>query len=60
MQTEMLDKLYLEGSQFTKARTKRELELEDALKNMLWVFDRRLEIGMVGRETCDVMKQEWF
>ena len=53
MQTETLDKLYLEWSQFTTARTSREIALEDAIKNMLFVFDRALEPGMVGRTTCD-------
>lgn len=32
METETLDKLYLEWSQFTKARTSRELELLEACK----------------------------
>ena len=31
MKTETLDKLYLEWSQFTKAKTKRELDLEKLL-----------------------------
>lgn len=32
MQTETLDRLYLEWSQFTKAKTRRELELEKAIE----------------------------
>ena len=38
MQTETLDKLYLEWSQFTKARNKRELLLLEALSEIhkLW------------------------
>ena len=32
LHTETLDKLYLEWSQFTKARTQRELELAEALQ----------------------------
>ena len=34
METETLDKLYLEWSQFTKAKTKRELQLEAALRKI--------------------------
>jgi hypothetical protein len=35
MDTETLDKLYLEWSQFTRARTLREIELLDALRIIL-------------------------
>lgn len=34
MQTETLDKLYLEWSQFTKAKTARELYLESLIKEI--------------------------
>ena len=36
MTTETLDKLYLEWSQFTKARTSREIAMENALR---WVLN---------------------
>ena len=36
MDTETLDKLYLEWSQFTKARTRRELAMERALR---WIVN---------------------
>jgi hypothetical protein len=34
METETLDKLYLEWSQFTKARTRRELSMQAALSEI--------------------------
>jgi len=34
MQTETLDRLYLEWSQFTKARTERELHLEKLIREI--------------------------
>ncbi len=37
MQTETLDRLYLEWSQFTKAKTHKELYLETTLKNALHI-----------------------
>lgn len=36
METETLDKLYLEWSQFTKARNKREIEARYAIKQALY------------------------
>lgn len=35
METEIIDKLFLELSQFTKAKTKRELELEEEIEEVL-------------------------
>ena len=35
METEIIDKLFLELSQFTSAKSKRELELESVIKNAL-------------------------
>ncbi|MCI5045463.1 MAG: hypothetical protein MRY72_12260 [Aquisalinus sp.] len=39
MQTETLDKLYLEWSQYTGARTGREIALAGALEQLLNYFD---------------------
>jgi hypothetical protein len=42
MTTETLDKLYLEWSQFTNARTAREIGLLDFIKNIAGLDDRYL------------------
>lgn len=53
MNTETLDKLYLEWSQFTKAKTEREIELTNALSmiqkkaNEAWDRDTALFINQV-------------
>lgn len=38
METENIDKLFLELSQFTKAKTKRELELEAKLQQIVTIL----------------------
>lgn len=43
METEIIDKLYLELSQFTSARTKRERELEELLCSACAIAERRGE-----------------
>lgn len=40
MQTEMIDKLYLELSQFTKAKTRREMELESLIARLCETGER--------------------
>lgn len=40
METETIDKLYLELSQISSAKTRRELELEKALRQTLTVNER--------------------
>ena len=39
METETLDKIYLEYSQFTSAKTNRELELEACIRSSLAIKD---------------------
>jgi len=68
MELEIVDKLFLELSQFTTAKTKRELELEDLLKsarciaqrygdNTNWeLFDARLANAGIGSVTSRVFK----
>jgi len=41
MNTETLDKLYLEWSQFTHARTSREIEMAQALSKLVAILDSR-------------------
>lgn len=48
MQTETLDKLFLEWSQFTKARTARELALEKALRGLLDRYTGLVNCGDCG------------
>lgn len=55
IETQQIDMLFLELSQFTKAKTKREIELEYALE------DARLFANVVecwGRSDCEIYKHE--
>ena len=52
METELLDKLFLELSQVTSARTKRELELIDDVEDL-----RKALVGIVGAETREDLMQ---
>jgi len=38
-QTEQIDKLFLELSQFTTAKTAREIKLEEVLNELLYIFE---------------------
>ena len=54
METETIDRLYLELSQVTTAKTKREIELEqeiERLRDILRIDNGRLEIRM---SYCDI------
>ena len=53
METETINKLFLELSQITTAKTKRELELEDAIKTALSISTLWLPKGEVKPEHWD-------
>ena len=60
MDTETLDKLYLEWSQFTKAKTKHEIYLESTLNNALHMCETRTlgDVMSFLRAVCKDLKQD--
>ena len=58
METETLDKIYLEWSQFTLARTPREIKLKQALENLLDVFER-CESGYPPEAEVRFLARDW-
>lgn len=63
METETLDKIYLEWSQFTNARTNRELKLIDALNqiqrqaNKNWGRDEAVYVNQVVNHALSKRRQ---
>ncbi|WP_422444104.1 hypothetical protein [Endozoicomonas sp. ALB091] len=55
-QTEVIDKLFLELSQFTRARTEREMELAKAVER---AFLAGLSIGNDPRFTMKDSRDQW-
>lgn len=56
METETIDKLFLELSQITKAKSKRELELEAVIKGALEISNLWLPKGSVKTEHIEEAK----
>lgn len=56
--TETLDRLYLEWSQFTQARTAREIAMRDALQELLYQIDHAAMPGTVRRIKAAIDKAD--
>jgi len=61
METESIDKLFLELSQITKAKTKKEIVLENILRDVLKAWsDQARKIGNIEPRDMSLFKRAWF
>lgn len=58
MQTETLDKLYLEWSQFTKAKTGRETQLENLIREIVGADSYQSQAALAELALADIDGRE--